>query len=284
LCEKLRTALQIPVDDAIDTEIPLIDQGVDSLVAVAIRTWFSKQLSLDLPVLKVLGGASVADLAQEAASRLSPSLIPLIKSDEPSSKEETSDGDQVEQPAVAADAINTIASDEVSTVSSPSVRYSPRMDDSPNLSDLETPLTVPSLGAALNEKDNPFEKLSAGTVVRTEPMSFGQARFWLMRHLVEDPTTFNVTIGLWMSGPLNIERLGRAVQTVLDRHETFRTCFFDGNEKHDQPMQGIMASTKARFINVAASSREEAIVGFKQLEKHVYNLESGETAQVVSVR
>lgn len=40
LTEKLRAALAIPSDDSVDTETPLIDQGVDSLVAVAIRTWY----------------------------------------------------------------------------------------------------------------------------------------------------------------------------------------------------------------------------------------------------
>ena len=39
LTEKLRTALAMSADDEVDAETPLIDQGVDSLVAVAIRTW-----------------------------------------------------------------------------------------------------------------------------------------------------------------------------------------------------------------------------------------------------
>lgn len=40
LTEKLRAALAIPADESVDVETPLIDQGVDSLVAVAIRTWY----------------------------------------------------------------------------------------------------------------------------------------------------------------------------------------------------------------------------------------------------
>lgn len=39
LAEKLRATLQIPQDDGIDLDAPLIDQGVDSLSAVTIGTW-----------------------------------------------------------------------------------------------------------------------------------------------------------------------------------------------------------------------------------------------------
>ena len=39
---------------------------------------FSKNLNLELPVLKVLGGASISDLAEEATRRLLPTAIPLV--------------------------------------------------------------------------------------------------------------------------------------------------------------------------------------------------------------
>lgn len=44
--------------------------GIDSLVAVEIRSWFLKELNVDLPVLKIIGGDSIADLCTEALSRL----------------------------------------------------------------------------------------------------------------------------------------------------------------------------------------------------------------------
>lgn len=36
--------------------------GVDSLVAVEVRSWFLKELAVDVPVMTILGGASIADL------------------------------------------------------------------------------------------------------------------------------------------------------------------------------------------------------------------------------
>lgn len=58
------------LDDDPEVEIPLIDLGVDSLVAVEVRSWFMKELNVDMPVLKVLGGASISDLAAMAVEKL----------------------------------------------------------------------------------------------------------------------------------------------------------------------------------------------------------------------
>lgn len=39
----------------------ILDLGVDSLVAMDIRAWFSKEMQVDIPVLKILAGASVEE-------------------------------------------------------------------------------------------------------------------------------------------------------------------------------------------------------------------------------
>lgn len=43
---------------------------MDSLVAVEIRAWFLQELAVDLPVLKILGGASVTDLVDYSMQKL----------------------------------------------------------------------------------------------------------------------------------------------------------------------------------------------------------------------
>lgn len=55
--------------------MPLIDLGMDSLVAVEIRAWFLQELAVDLPVLKILGGASVADLVDYSMQKLHDVLL-----------------------------------------------------------------------------------------------------------------------------------------------------------------------------------------------------------------
>lgn len=156
------------------------------------------------------------------------------------------------------------------------------------LSDLSTPPTGSSLLDGGQEMKDPFEAIllakkleGSEGLQRTEVMSFGQARFWLMRKLVQDPTTFNVTVGLWMEGLIDLERLARAVHSATQRHETFRTRFFDEDGRPDRPMQAIMKKSRVRFEDMPVKDKSAALEGFKGLERHIYNIETGDTARIV---
>nr|A0A7L8UVC9.1 RecName: Full=Polyketide synthase-nonribosomal peptide synthetase ffsA; Short=PKS-NRPS ffsA; AltName: Full=Cytochalasans biosynthesis cluster protein ffsA [Aspergillus flavipes]QOG08944.1 FfsA [Aspergillus flavipes] len=101
LAAKLRSSLQI---DATVSVINMnADQlGLDSLVAVDIRSWFIKELNVEMPVLKILGGYTVAEMVAAAQEKLSPSLIPnLGKEVDPSLKAVVKA--QVEKPVAAAE-------------------------------------------------------------------------------------------------------------------------------------------------------------------------------------
>ncbi|KAM0338450.1 hypothetical protein ACHAPU_011327 [Fusarium lateritium] len=52
---KLRASLFLSASDSFSETVPLVDQGVDSLVGVDIRSWCIKELEVDVPVLKILG-------------------------------------------------------------------------------------------------------------------------------------------------------------------------------------------------------------------------------------
>lgn len=62
--KQLRLILQA---ESVDETLPLTALGIDSLIAVEIRSWFLKEVGVSLPVLKVLGGASAAELCDIAA-------------------------------------------------------------------------------------------------------------------------------------------------------------------------------------------------------------------------
>ncbi|KAI6343293.1 putative PKS/NRPS-like protein biosynthetic cluster [Pyricularia oryzae] len=78
LSEKMRGVLHIPPEESVNASAPLLDQGIDSLGAITVASWFSKQLLVEIPILRVLSGASIEELAAEGASRLSPAAIPLV--------------------------------------------------------------------------------------------------------------------------------------------------------------------------------------------------------------
>lgn len=53
---------------------PLVDLGVDSLVGVEMRSWLLKELGVEIPVMKILGGASVSELVDSIVEKLPPEL------------------------------------------------------------------------------------------------------------------------------------------------------------------------------------------------------------------
>ncbi|KAK2767436.1 Type I Iterative PKS [Arachnomyces sp. PD_36] len=72
---KIRSKLQMSEEDSVTRQIVPSELGVDSLVAVDLRTWFVKEVGVEVPILKILGGSSIGDLAEEAAAKLPVSKI-----------------------------------------------------------------------------------------------------------------------------------------------------------------------------------------------------------------
>ena len=56
----LEVMLKLP-KDSVKHDVSIIELGVDSLVAVEIRSWFIKEVNKDMPVLKVLGGSTLGE-------------------------------------------------------------------------------------------------------------------------------------------------------------------------------------------------------------------------------
>ncbi|KAL9043632.1 MAG: hypothetical protein Q9214_003188 [Letrouitia sp. 1 TL-2023] len=92
---KLKVSLYLSADQPIATTVPLSDLGVDSLMAVEIRTWSLAELSVDLPVLKILGGASVGDMVADIMAKLPQDITESLEVKDggvPSSNTTSSDG------------------------------------------------------------------------------------------------------------------------------------------------------------------------------------------------
>lgn len=64
----LELMLQMAPNTA-DANASMLALGMDSLVAVEIRTWFLKRIGVDIPVFKLLSGDTVADLCKDAAGK-----------------------------------------------------------------------------------------------------------------------------------------------------------------------------------------------------------------------
>ncbi len=64
------------------------DTGIDSLVAIEIRAWFQKEMDVDLPILKILGGATIAELVASAADTIPSALTPKLGNEPGAASEE----------------------------------------------------------------------------------------------------------------------------------------------------------------------------------------------------
>lgn len=250
LIGKLRSALQLTSEDTVSAVAPLIDQGVDSLSAVTVGGWFSKNLHVDIPVLKILGGASVTDLVEEAMTKLSAEMTPLVQL--VSDSEQTSSGKSL--PATSK-AVSTSVSVSASTPSD-------------GASALSTRATSPERDGGAAEKE------------RQGDLSFSQEYLWKRQEQLQlDPVIFNSTIGMFMRGSVDVDRLTNAFNTALRRHDAFRASFQTGSD--GQPQLKTLAKTRARFVVIPVTDRGAAEEALHQLHARPYNLGDGVTVRAV---
>jgi natural product biosynthesis luciferase-like monooxygenase protein len=59
----------------------------------------------------------------------------------------------------------------------------------------------------------------------TFPLSFSQQRLWFLHELQPDVPVYNVPLAWSLHGTLDVPALGRALDTLVERHEALRTAF-----------------------------------------------------------
>ncbi|KAF3039877.1 hypothetical protein E8E12_002483 [Didymella heteroderae] len=78
LTTKLLKALQMPSDSSIiDKTADAL--GIDSLIAIEIRSWLLKELGVDLPLLIIIGGNNMRQVLEVCRTRLDPGMLPLLQ-------------------------------------------------------------------------------------------------------------------------------------------------------------------------------------------------------------
>ncbi|KAI9708162.1 MAG: putative Hybrid PKS-NRPS biosynthetic cluster [Bogoriella megaspora] len=152
--------------------------------------------------------------------------------------------------------------------------------DSAENSDSETgrPRTGISTATSVSLADDISRKHDSG-LERVVPMSFGQKRFWFLKHYLEDQTLFNITTSIRLEGRLRIGDFARAVHSVGRRHEALRTAFF--TDKNNQAMQGILREPVLRLEHRRIHQEDEIAAEYARIRNHQYDIGSGEMMKIV---
>ena len=296
---KLRVILQLS-DQAMDYDAPLVELGIDSLVAVEVRSWLLKEFRVDIPVLKVVGGASLTELCQkalekmpeelltglgkEATERLKtdpktqsqfyPQVLPKVDTgssaaSEYSSNPATTPGPSLFSPALAGSSLGTTRSASPDEGSKESEKVSSEPFFFPPQSVL-----VPT--SVLAGPERPLKRF-----LKSVPISLSQSRFWFLQRLLENQKTHNVAYYYHVKGDLNVSDLERAVRVVTSRHESLRTCFVPDESDLAQGYQKVLPSSPVRLEQKNIGSVDEVATEYKKLRTSDIDMASGELLRLV---
>ncbi|MBV8893551.1 MAG: hypothetical protein JO266_16555 [Acidobacteria bacterium] len=73
--------------------------------------------------------------------------------------------------------------------------------------------------------------LIEGEATQIYPASLPQERLWFLDQLRDINAAYNVHVGLWLTGPLDLPALGGSLREIVRRHDSFRTTFWFNSGK-----------------------------------------------------
>jgi len=62
------------------------------------------------------------------------------------------------------------------------------------------------------------------------PASFSQERVWFIHQMEPGNLAYRFNARITFAGELNVNALQKALQTIVDRHEIYRTTFVEGED------------------------------------------------------
>src|ERR1700738_5426663 len=73
------------------------------------------------------------------------------------------------------------------------------------------------------QKNLLFDALLQAGGTFTYPASLAQQRLWFLDQLQGPTAAYNLHVGMWLYGPLNLAALQSSLQEVVNRHDILRT-------------------------------------------------------------
>ncbi|TVY41051.1 Hybrid PKS-NRPS synthetase [Lachnellula occidentalis] len=286
---KLEALMQLD-SGSVNVHVPLLDLGIDSLLAVETRTWFLKEISIDVPVLRFLGGDTVHDICADAAVQYL--ALQSINDSDGAEGADTNGTTETTKLSVSGDPGASSPNSELSS-DSPDSLTTPTSIDLASVQDLKTDATLKKRESDLYDETNSDTIVQIQTqkrpsnISRVERMSYSQSRVWALGEYLDDPTASNIAVSYAIAGPLDTTRLQEALAKVIMHHPTLRTCFYP-DEETGELTQGLLRQTPNSTLflkQVSAATHADGVIAreFGALKKHTWDLANGETFRATLV-
>ncbi|ATZ48196.1 Bcpks3 [Botrytis cinerea B05.10] len=248
--DHLQNMLQIP-SGTINPDNSLVELGIDSLMAVEIRSWWLKELDHNFPVLKLLGGVSPSSLCGQYVAGIS-----LISS------QSTSDGEYLVAHGTTTGSYATSSStieEQTSTSASSDEELSTMHSNHNSHRIIKFTLDIPTRDVQL-----------------TVPTSDAQSGLLFIMGCTDDSTIYNCTLRYSIVGDIDQNRLNNAFVRTMEQHQSLRTAFRKDKVSGDT-IQVIFTTPRLDWAYRTALSEEEALLEFSDMKKRNYDIESGRT-------
>ena len=279
LSQKIKSMIHVSLE-SIHPDEPLSRLGIDSINAIEIRKWFWERLRVEISMVKILGREPSVSIIRTVAEQYiakKPEVPDRIANNG------VSVGEEEVHPAKTTVNVKLAESTPQVTLNdqdqSTTINHSPDSRDSkayPTSSESEaesSPISTPN-----SEPRMEF--------TRSERLSIAQAGLFYIYTFSDTRTALNLTTRWRIDGPLDVERLNRAFEKTVNRHDALRTCFFATTDS--SKVQQHLTSTKPFQLTLLQSTAESADVdmqkAFDRTKEHVYSIETGDTVQATLVR
>ncbi|KAI1116691.1 beta-ketoacyl synthase domain-containing protein [Nemania sp. NC0429] len=250
---EVRKMLHLSTDYHITSAIRTDELGLDSLIAVRVRSWFLNNFQVNIPALRILKGTPLQDLIMQAVEEIPAELIPGIA---------VEDQDQ----DTPLDSTDTSSSETVSSFDTAEGSHTPQLPDTETTS--------------ISGKANDQTIIEPSEIVfeRIGRLSYTQSVFMFVHQLLDDKTTLNNTVMLQLRGNLSIPDLARAVQRLGERHESQRTCII---EQDGKIVQGVCRESSLSLEHRRVEGKDEVLREYALLRNHEFNLSTGRASRVL---
>ncbi|KAI9150471.1 beta-ketoacyl synthase domain-containing protein [Paramyrothecium foliicola] len=257
--DEMRNMLHLGDDYAITTAVRTDELGLDSLVAVRIRSWFLKNYQFNIPALRIMKGTSLQELIELALDGIPDDLTPQLSS--------SADGQPQSSSKETPGLLNSIAS-------LPGSSDTGKSTSSPEYTTEHSSVS----GQSETEEKTDEEMRHETQPTRFGRLSYTQSVFMFTHELLDDKTTLNNTGMVHLRGNVRTADLAKAVQIIAHRHETLRTCI---RIRDGRPVQAVMETSTVKLEHKRIHTREDLDKEYDALRKHAFDLASGRHTRVI---